>query len=87
SKVVNPSLRNKYIHIGFQFSEQYKKYQQLLVLKSGKIEAFHGIEEESLQEEKQLKIDLDFYTIMLLEEHEKGELSNNNTIQSTKQLQ
>lgn len=81
SKIVKSSLRDKYIHIGFQFSEQYKKYQQLLVLKSGNIKDFRGIEEEILSQEKQLKIDLDFYTEMLLAEQEKGELSNNNTIQ------
>ncbi len=81
SKIANPANRNTYINAGFQFSEQFKKYQQLLVLKSGKISAFRGIDKSSLEKEKQLKIDLDFYTKMLLEEHQKGELSNNNTIQ------
>lgn len=80
SKLVKSSNRNIYIEAGFEFSEQYKKYQQLLVLKSGEIKAFRGLDEASLNREKQLKIDLDFYSQMLLEEFQKGELANNNTV-------
>ncbi len=80
SKMVKAAVRSKYNDAGFQFSEQYKKYQQLIVLKSGTIKKFKGLEESSLNQEKQIKIDLDFYTQMLLEEYQKGELSNNNTI-------
>ncbi len=80
SQITPSNDRNQYIDIGFLFSEQYKKYQQLLVLKSGEIQQLKGIDVATLQREKQLKIDFDFYHKMLLAEYQKGELANNNTI-------